>query len=247
MGGERTGPEAWARTMLELCLEEAEAVEGARISHGAISRKFAAAAQARREQRERLWRQVGARNGHQVADALCGIAGRLLAELAALDPEHRAPKDWLAAVAGMGRDYAPRMTDLNEQNARIIDEFRANGGKVGGNFEGAPVLLLHTTGARSGQERVNPMMYLDWEGSRFVFASKAGADVHPDWYHNLRAHPSVTVEVGSDTYRATAVPVTGDERDRIYAEQARRYPGFAEYQEKTSRTIPVVELRRSEL
>lgn len=137
------------------------------------------------------------------------------------------------------------MSDVNDWNARIIEEFRANAGKVGGPFEGAPVLLLHTTGARTGQERVNPMMYLDLDGRRYVFASKAGADRHPDWYHNLVAHPAVTVEVGTETYAATAAPTPGADRDRIYAEQARRYHGFAEYQEKTDRVIPVVELRRS--
>ena len=135
------------------------------------------------------------------------------------------------------------MSDTNDWNARIIEEFRANGGQVGGQFEGAPMLLLHTTGARSGQERVNPMMYLDFEGRRFVFASKAGADTHPDWYHNLVAHPEVSVEAGTETYRAAAEPVMDPERDRIYAEQARRYPGFAEYAAKTTRVIPVVELR----
>lgn len=146
------------------------------------------------------------------------------------------------------------MTDtssVNEWNATIIEEFRKNGGRVGGNFEGAPVLLLHTKGAKSGQARLNPMMYLEEDGRRYVFASKAGADTSPDWYHNLVAQPSVTVEAatgdgdGIESYSATAVPLTGDERDRIYAEQAQRYPGFAEYQEKTSRVIPVVELRRS--
>lgn len=137
------------------------------------------------------------------------------------------------------------MTEVNDWNARIIAEFRANEGRVGGQFEGAPMLLLHTTGAKTGAERVNPMMYLDHEGRRFVFASKAGADNHPDWYHNLVANPAVSVEVGTEKYQATAASVPGEERDRIYAEQARRYPGFAEYAEKTSRVIPVVELHRS--
>ncbi|MHB8439994.1 MAG: nitroreductase family deazaflavin-dependent oxidoreductase [Acidimicrobiales bacterium] len=136
------------------------------------------------------------------------------------------------------------MTEIHDWNTKIIEEFRANGGKVGGQFEGAPVLLLHTTGARSGTERVNPMMYLDLDGRRFVFASKAGADTNPDWFHNLRANPTVTVEAGTETYVATAEPLSGSERDRVYGEQARRYVGFAEYQEKTSRVIPVVELQR---
>jgi len=134
------------------------------------------------------------------------------------------------------------MSDMHDWNRKIIEEFRTNAGRVGGQFEGAPILLLHTTGARTGEERVNPMMYLDSDGRRFVFASKAGADTNPDWYHNLIAHRGVTVEVGTDTYAATAVPVTGADRDRIFAEQARRYPGFAEYQQNTKRVIPVVKL-----
>ena len=131
---------------------------------------------------------------------------------------------------------------MSDWNTQIIEEFRAHEGRVGGQFAGAPMLLLHTTGARSGIERVNPMMYLDLEGRRYVFASKAGADTNPDWYHNLLAHPEVTVEVGPETYRATAAPVSGADRDRIYEEQGRHYPGFAEYQSKTTRVIPVVEV-----
>jgi deazaflavin-dependent oxidoreductase (nitroreductase family) len=134
------------------------------------------------------------------------------------------------------------MSDVRNWNTKIIDEFRANEGRVGGPFEGAPVLLLHTTGARSGAERINPMMYLDLDGHRYVFASKAGADTNPDWYHNLVAHPAVSAEVGTNTYAADALVVTGQERDRVYAEQARRYPGFAQYEAKTGRVIPVVEL-----
>ncbi len=134
------------------------------------------------------------------------------------------------------------MSDVQDWNRKIIEEFHANEGKVGGPFAGAPVLLLHTIGAKTGQERVNPMMYLDLDEHRYVFASKAGADTNPDWYWNLVAHADVTVEVGTETYEAAALPVTGDVRDRIYAEQARRFPGFAEYEQKTSRVIPVVEL-----
>lgn len=137
------------------------------------------------------------------------------------------------------------MSEVNDWNAKIIQEFRANEGRVGGQFEGAPVLLLHTTGAKTGIERVHPMMFLDLDGHRYVFASKAGADTHPDWYRNLLAHPEVTVEAGTEMYQAIAEPVPDPERGRIYQEQARRYPGFAEYQEKTSRVIPVVELRRA--
>ena len=134
------------------------------------------------------------------------------------------------------------MSDVQDWNRKIIEEFQANEGKVGGPFEGAPLLLLHTTGAKTGRQRVNPMMYLDLDGRRFVFATKAGADTNPDWYLNLVAHPEVTVEVGPETYDASALPVTGEDRDRIYSEQARRHPGFAEYEQMTSRTIPVVEL-----
>jgi deazaflavin-dependent oxidoreductase (nitroreductase family) len=136
------------------------------------------------------------------------------------------------------------VSDPIDWNAKIIEEFRANEGRVGGPFEGAPVLLLHTTGAKSGATRVKPMMYLDLNNHRYVFATKSGADTNPDWFHNLRAHPRVTVEVGTEKYHAIAVNVTGEDRDRVYSEQARRYPGFAEYAKKTSRVIPVVELGR---
>ena len=129
-----------------------------------------------------------------------------------------------------------------DHNQAVIREFRANQGRVGGGFEGAPLLLLHTRGAKSGAERVHPVMYLALEGRTFVFASKAGAGSHPDWYHNLLTHPEVEVEMGTTTRSARAVPVTGAERDRIYAEQVKRFPGFGEYQEKTTRVIPVVEL-----
>ena len=133
----------------------------------------------------------------------------------------------------------------NAWNASIIDEFRSHDGKVGGPFEGSPVLLLHTTGARTRAERTNPMMYLNEDDRIFVFASKAGADTNPDWFHNLVAEPLVTVEMGKEKFSATARPVVGDEHDRIYAVQAERYPGFAEYQAKTTRVIPVVELVRA--
>ncbi|MGH9296391.1 MAG: nitroreductase family deazaflavin-dependent oxidoreductase [Acidimicrobiales bacterium] len=134
---------------------------------------------------------------------------------------------------------------MNDWNDKIIAEFRENGGKVGGQFEGAPVLLLHTTGAKSGKERVNPIMFLEKDGRYFVFASKAGAPTNPDWYYNLLASPEVTVEMGTDQFPARAVPITGDEHTEIYDEQASRYPGFREYQDSTSRLIPVVELVRA--
>ena len=137
------------------------------------------------------------------------------------------------------------MPDVNDHNRAIIDEFRANGGQLGGNFEGAPVLLLHTTGARSGNERVNPMMYLR-DGDRLVvFASKAGAPTNPDWYHNLVANPEVSVEVGSDTFAVHATVLIGAERDRLWEKQKQLYPGFKEYEERTTRAIPVVALTRT--
>ena len=115
-------------------------------------------------------------------------------------------------------------------------------GAAGGYFKGKPILLLHTNGAKTGASRVNPLIYLDEDGHRYVFASKGGALESPDWYHNLVANPGVTVDVGTESYPATARVVTGAERDRIYAEQSRRLPQFGEYQEGTTRTIPVVEL-----
>lgn len=135
-------------------------------------------------------------------------------------------------------------------NANVIAEFRANEGKVGGPFEGAPVTLLHHRGRRSGQEFVSPVMYLADENDPatvYVFASKGGAPSHPDWYRNLLAAGSTDIEIGTDSYPVSVTEVTGEQRDRIYAEQARRYPGFAEYEDKTAgiRTIPVLALRRS--
>src|SRR5712692_369592 len=129
-------------------------------------------------------------------------------------------------------------------NTKIIEEFRANGGNVGGQFAGAPVLLLTTTGAKTGRRHTTPTMYLPDSERLMVFASKGGAPTNPDWYHNLVAHPGVTVEVGTETYEADAVVLTGEERDQHYARQAQLYPGFAEYQAKTSRTIPVIALGR---
>ena len=136
------------------------------------------------------------------------------------------------------------MSDVNDWNKNVIAEFRENEGKVGGQFEGAPVLLLHTTGAKSGIERVNPMMYLVEDDKIYVFASFAGADNHPDWFHNLKANDTVTIKQGTEEYEATAVEVSRSERDRVYAIQAERFPGFAEYEKKTTRVIPVVELVR---
>lgn len=137
------------------------------------------------------------------------------------------------------------MAELNDWNQGIIDEFRANEGRVGGPFEGAPLLLLHHLGRKSGTERVSPMMYQDVGGDALaVFASKAGADTHPDWYLNLLAHPDVEVEVGTDKVAVRARDLTAEERDPIWEKQKQDYPGFAGYESKTSRTIPVVLLER---
>jgi deazaflavin-dependent oxidoreductase (nitroreductase family) len=132
---------------------------------------------------------------------------------------------------------------MSDFNRSIIEEFRANEGKVGGPFEGAPMLLLHTTGAKSGDERVNPMMYRDLgDGTLAVFASKAGADTNPDWFHNVVANPDVTAEIGTETRRFRARTAAGDERTSIWTQQKQDYPGFADYERKTSREIPVVVL-----
>jgi deazaflavin-dependent oxidoreductase (nitroreductase family) len=127
-------------------------------------------------------------------------------------------------------------------NAQIIEEFRANDGRVGGMFEGSTLLLLHHLGAKSGQWRVNPLVY-DRDDARYViFASKAGAPTHPAWYHNLMAHPTVEIEVGAKRLRVLASEATGEERDRLFRAQAERSPQFAEYETKTARTIPVIVL-----
>lgn len=134
------------------------------------------------------------------------------------------------------------MLKMNDWNRRTIQEFRENKGKVGGNWEGRPLLLLTTTGAKSGQGHTNPVMYMRKGDRLYIFASKAGAPSNPDWYHNLLAHPGVTVELGNEKFTAIAKPVTGEERDSIYAKWAEMYPQFREYQDKTTRKIPVIEL-----
>lgn len=133
---------------------------------------------------------------------------------------------------------------MSSYNDAIIAEFRANEGKMGGDFEGAPLLLLTSTGAKSGRQHTTPMMYRA-DGDRWlVFASYAGAPTNPAWYHNLVAHPEAVIEVGAETVEVTAVVTEGAERDRLFAEQAREFPRFGEYQDKTSRVIPVVALER---
>ncbi len=133
------------------------------------------------------------------------------------------------------------MSEPIDFNAQIIAEFRAHDGKVGGQFAGAPLLLLHTMGAKSGEPRINPMMYRALADGRIaVFASKAGADTHPAWYHNAVANPNVTAEIGTETRAFTVRVAQGDERETIWAEQKAEYPGFADYESKTDRVIPVV-------
>ncbi|WP_020666435.1 nitroreductase family deazaflavin-dependent oxidoreductase [Amycolatopsis nigrescens] len=131
-------------------------------------------------------------------------------------------------------------------NERVITEFRANGGKVGPPFEGMPMVLLTTVGAKSGKSRTTPLVYLP-DGERIVIiASKGGAPTNPDWFHNVLADPEVTVEVGTESYQATAVRIEGAERDEVYARVVEMAPGFGEYQEKTSRVIPLFALYRKQ-
>lgn len=136
------------------------------------------------------------------------------------------------------------MSRTGDHNERNIAEFRRNHGKVGGYFEGAPLLLIHTLGRRSGKHRVNPVMYLK-DGERYlVFASKGGSDTHPDWFLNLMAHPDVQIEVGDDTIDVNAEEVKGREHDTLYERQATLYPQFAEYQRRTKRVVPVIALTK---
>ena len=137
------------------------------------------------------------------------------------------------------------MPDMNDFNTKIIEEFRANDGKVGGPFEGATVLLLHHKGAKTGAERVNPLAYRPVDGSWAVFGSKGGAPTNPDWYYNLRANPEATIEVGTETIPVIAHVADEAERAPIWEAQKRDNPGFADYESKTSRQIPVILLRRA--
>lgn len=132
---------------------------------------------------------------------------------------------------------------MNDYNQRIIDEFHANEGKVGGPFEGATMLLLTHKGAKTGTERTNPLAYIEEDGRYFVFGSKGGASTNPDWYHNLRANPDATVEIGTQRCDVTAEVLTGEERDRVWARNVRERPTFGEYEKRTSRKIPVVALK----
>ena len=136
------------------------------------------------------------------------------------------------------------MRDPRERNRQVIEDFRAKGGKAGGQWADRPLLLLTTTGRKSGKPYTTPVMYLR-DGERFaVFATHGGSPTHPDWYHNLVADPTVTVEVGSETFDARASTAPSAERDQLYARQAKLYPQFAEYEQRTTRKIPVVILER---
>lgn len=135
-----------------------------------------------------------------------------------------------------------RTTERNEANQRIIDEFHTNNGKVGGRFEGKTLLLLHTKGAKSQQERINPVAYVRDDGRLVVIASKGGAPTNPDWYYNVLANPLVTVEVGTDQFQARAAVAEEPERTRLYNKMVEMMPGFDDYRRKTTRKIPVIVL-----
>ncbi len=136
------------------------------------------------------------------------------------------------------------MSNPNERNQAIIDEFRANGGRVGGPFAGKSLLLVHTTGAKSKQERINPVAYVTDSDKLAVIASKGGAPTNPAWYYNLVANPLVTVEVGTEQFQARAAIAAEPERTRLYDKMVTVMPGFAEYRLKTTRIIPVIVLTR---
>jgi deazaflavin-dependent oxidoreductase (nitroreductase family) len=136
--------------------------------------------------------------------------------------------------------------DYNAFNRQLIEEFRANEGKVGGMFAGAPLLLLTTTGAKSGQQRVAPLAYTTDNGRLVVIASKGGAPTHPDWFHNLRANPEATIEVGTETFPVRAIFPEGAERQRLFDQMAAQMPNFAEYQRNTTRKLPVFVLERAD-
>jgi deazaflavin-dependent oxidoreductase (nitroreductase family) len=133
---------------------------------------------------------------------------------------------------------------VNDYNRQIIEEFRANEGRVGGPFEGATLLLLTHKGAKTGTARTNPLAYIEEDGRYFVFGSKGGASTNPDWYHNLRANPNATIEIGTEKFDVTAEVLTGEVRDRVWARTVRERPAFGEYEKRTSRRIPVIALTR---
>jgi deazaflavin-dependent oxidoreductase (nitroreductase family) len=171
-----------------------------------------------------------------VADTSRGTTehGRKLSRTPAcrnVDPEHRAAR---------GGDVA----EVDDWNRSIIEEFRANEGRVGGRFEGRPLLLLHSFGARTGEERVNPLAYATEDDRLFVFASKGGSPTNPDWYYNLLKNPRAIVEVGTETYPVDATELHGEERARIWQRQITLIPAFGEYERRSGRRIPVFALRR---
>ena len=139
----------------------------------------------------------------------------------------------------MGESTGPR-----DWNQKIIEEFRANAGKVGGYFEGAPMVLIHHIGARSGTERINPLVYLPDGEDMVIAATKGGAPKHPDWYHNLKAHPRIVAEVGTETFPVEATEVTGEARDQLWHRLVEMRPGFGEYESKTTRVFPLFRLTR---
>ena len=134
------------------------------------------------------------------------------------------------------------MTDRQDWNAKILEEFRANEGKVGGPFEGAPMIVIHTKGRKSGKEYLNPLVYQPVDGKFAIFASKGGAPTNPDWYYNLLANPQIRAEIGTGTVELVVKVAVGGERERIWSAQKAAYPGFADYERKTTRQIPVVVL-----
>lgn len=138
------------------------------------------------------------------------------------------------------------MAEMDDFNSKVIEEFRSNAGKVGGPFDGAPMLILHHKGAKTGAERVNPLVYQPHGDAFAIFASKAGAPADPHWYLNLKANPDTVVEVGAEEVQVAAREVEGEERDLIYGRQKELMPGFAEYEDKVKgvRTIPVILLER---
>ena len=139
----------------------------------------------------------------------------------------------------------PDAESMRAFNADIVEDFRANGGKVGGPFEGATLLLLHTTGAKSGQPRLSPLAYFTIDGAMIIAGSKAGADTHPDWVHNLRADPRARVETGTEEFEVVARELPREQRDELYPKVVALAPGFGDYQSKTSRVIPLFELQRA--
>lgn len=137
------------------------------------------------------------------------------------------------------------MTIISEWNQAIVEEFRANGGNVGGRFTDRTLLLLHTIGRNSGEERINPLAYVQDDGRYVIIASKGGADAHPDWYYNLTSHPDVTIEVGVDTFPVHAKEAQEPERTRLYEKMIEMMPAFADYRQKAARVIPVFILTKT--